>query len=153
MTIFKAIRMIALSSTLSVLATAAFAANNCPSLKGEFTCGNGEDFASVAVREEAKGAHTLYSVDYGIGQLTVIPDGRTQTVNQLAGLEEVGSFTYNGTCAGSTIKFTGVDKDGPITGTLTRGKNRIVINVNFGKEVKPMKIECTPNEAGPRPSN
>lgn len=137
--------MIALISLLPFASNAA----SCPALAGTYTC-TYEDFdLEVKVSERARTGYTSYVVDYGMGTITIHPDGAPHFIDRLPGVESVHKFKYRGSCNGNAVNFSGTGEltDGTGTGTMngsvSKQGSKIVIAVSVkAKTNENVRLVC-----------
>lgn len=126
-------------------------AATCPPLAGTYQCQYQGFEAEVTVTERARTGFTIYVVDYGMGAITIQPDGLPHFIDRLPGVESVQKFKYRGSCGGNSVSFNGTGEltdgsgTGSMTGSVSKQGSRIVITVNVnakGKASEGVRLVC-----------
>lgn len=94
------------------------AANNCPALEGAYSCSYKGFGIGASVRETKGAGFTSYFIDYRLGQVTIVPDGKEHTIDRLPPLDrQARNFRYKAYCKGQRVDFNG-------TGDMTDGSGQ-----------------------------
>ena len=111
-------------------------AANCPKLEGTYTCNYEGTELEVNVSERARTGYTSYVVDYGMGTITLHPDGIQHFIDRLPGVESMHKFRYKGYCKGSSVTFSGSGEmvdgsgNGTMSGSVSKQGGGLLINVS-----------------------
>lgn len=124
----------------------------CPKLEGSYSCDYKGFPIDVTVQEKPGRGFTAYHINYGMGEVDILPDGEEHAIDRLPPLDRhAKNMKYRATCRGNEVPFTGtaemLDGSGKanLTGKLVRNANDAQISfVLVSKKTYDIQLTCTP---------
>lgn len=132
----------------------AMGAEACPQLQGTYSC-KYKGFSINTVVQEARQKNTAtYNIDYSIGKVMIVADGKQHTIERLPPMDRhARNFKYTAFCKGERVEFGGtgdmVNGSGvaQLNGNLVRqGKSAIIrVVVEAPAKTRTIDLVCNPN--------